>query len=130
MLVEIESNTTTDNMTAENLGISPEYALQDYNITADELQSVIKNINISADPFLAEIVATITFAGNLIDEQMAIVALIQIHLLSKATCQLILIEVNKCSEKPHKYLQKIEHDLFRYYPYILYCWYLVWFCYY
>jgi hypothetical protein len=56
--------------------------------------------------------------------------LIQIHLLSKATCQLILIEVNKCSEKPHKYLQKIEHDLFRYYPYILYCWYLVWFCYY
>jgi hypothetical protein len=37
MLVEIESNMTTDNMTAENLGISPEYALQDYNITADEL---------------------------------------------------------------------------------------------
>jgi hypothetical protein len=73
MLVEIESNMTTDNMTAENLGISPEYALQDYNITADELQSVIKNINISADPFLAEIVATTTFAGNLIDEQMAIV---------------------------------------------------------
>ena len=71
MLVKMESNMTTDNMTAENLGISPEYALQDYNITADELQSVIQNINISADPFLAEIVATTTFAGDLIDEQMA-----------------------------------------------------------
>jgi hypothetical protein len=71
MLVEMELNTTTDNMTAENLGISPEYALQDYNITADELQSIIQNINISADPFLTEIVTTTTFAGDLIDEQMA-----------------------------------------------------------
>lgn len=53
------ANFNISNMTIESAGISPEYALKDYNITEEELNSILENFkdNFTSDPIYNEIEA-------------------------------------------------------------------------
>ncbi|CAG2200652.1 unnamed protein product [Mytilus edulis] len=69
-LVDIDSEITAENHTIEIFGINETYALKDYNLTAEDLEKILKNISVSNDPFLKELVNVMKFAKDLLQETL------------------------------------------------------------
>ncbi|VDI61539.1 Hypothetical predicted protein [Mytilus galloprovincialis] len=60
------------NVTLESLGINPEYALREFNITQEELQESVNNTlnNTTDDPYMTEITESSQFAADVLSRQM------------------------------------------------------------
>ncbi|XP_076085556.1 uncharacterized protein LOC143056352 [Mytilus galloprovincialis] len=60
------------NVTLESLGINPEYALREFNLTVEELQESVNNTlnNTADDPYMNEITESSQFAADVLSEQM------------------------------------------------------------
>lgn len=69
-LVDIDSEITAENHKIEIFGINETYALKDYNLTAEDLEKILKNISVSNDPFLKELVNVMKFAKDLLQETL------------------------------------------------------------
>ncbi|CAC5403143.1 unnamed protein product [Mytilus coruscus] len=69
----IDMTINTDNLTAESLGISTDYALQEFNITDEDLRIAIENAtDMSSDSsYISQMANTSNFAAELLDSQMA-----------------------------------------------------------
>lgn len=64
---------TADNLTAESLGISTDYALREFNITDEDIRNAIDNATdmSSDDSTLSQMANASSFAAELLDTQMA-----------------------------------------------------------
>ncbi|XP_052087692.1 uncharacterized protein LOC127724683 [Mytilus californianus] len=64
---------TADNLTAESLGISTDYALREFNLTDEDIRNAIENATdmLSDDSSLSQMANATSFAAELLDTQMA-----------------------------------------------------------
>lgn len=60
------------NVTLESLGINPDYALREFNLTVEELQESVNNTlnNTADDPYMNEITESSQFAADVLSQQM------------------------------------------------------------
>ncbi|CAG2207561.1 unnamed protein product [Mytilus edulis] len=72
-IIDMNIPITADNLTAESLGISTDYALREFNLTDEDILNAIENATdmSSDDSSLSQMVNASSFAAELLETQMA-----------------------------------------------------------